>query len=545
MARFDPSSTASGEELSPRAGDASATIHVPTSASYYEAAIEGLTALNERMLRSASFPAIYESGVGYRKESEDTWRHADDVLCSGWGDCEDLAAWRAAELRVSGEDPGARVYVYRSGPLRFHAVVARGDHSIEDPSLILGMVVSQERRAQLPKYEGDTEMSDTQPREFAACTGSCTSCPNRGTVGHTGEDILSRGAVGNAGATLLDNTPNVGFGWGSIGRAVRGAVTAPMHMTNRIARLARRAPGARFLPQLPGNMVGTEDDDGGSGQTAMDGIDEDDQGCGDDGYDDGSQYGYDDGSQYPQDDGSQYQQPAPPPGPSAMDNAMTSAGQGIKSAASDAWNVTKNIFSPIKSGVQLAVAPIHLVAEGSKKIAKWGMAPVNAARKLFSFLGSDEVLPHQVQFADDDAYNYGDEDIFESHPDDIEPEDVPVSQKPRWETFQDPTTGGWHGQVTLPTTTPGKSFALTSTAAPDESSAADRMFNLTKKAADSPALMAMLNPIGFSALMLTKAVKNIPFAKMFSATGGGIATAARAVGRGAETIARAATDQSW
>lgn len=90
-------------------------------------------------MQQSPLPLLYEAGVSYRDEPRDVWRHAIDVSTEGWGDCEDLAAYRAAELRFSGEDDAARVAVYQSGPGRYHAVVARGDGSIEDPSKVLGM----------------------------------------------------------------------------------------------------------------------------------------------------------------------------------------------------------------------------------------------------------------------------------------------------------------------------------------------------------------------------------------------------------------------
>lgn len=85
------------------------------------------------------FPSLYKSGVRYQREPEEVWKHAVDTLADGWGDCEDLAAWRAAELRVSGEDPKAAVITYKSRPRTWHAVVLRGDRRIEDPSRRLGM----------------------------------------------------------------------------------------------------------------------------------------------------------------------------------------------------------------------------------------------------------------------------------------------------------------------------------------------------------------------------------------------------------------------
>jgi hypothetical protein len=83
-------------------------------------------------------PAIYESGVRYiRRDAGERWQTPTETMRRGGGDCEDLATWRAAELRLHGEP--ARVIVYRSAPGVLHAVVRRGDGSIEDPSRRLGM----------------------------------------------------------------------------------------------------------------------------------------------------------------------------------------------------------------------------------------------------------------------------------------------------------------------------------------------------------------------------------------------------------------------
>lgn len=130
---------------------ANALIHIPTSAEAYDAAIEGLTRIDEAIIEGGSvdgapFPRLYESGARYRTEPREVWRHAQDVVSEGWGDCEDLAAYRAAELRVSGEDEGARVKTYKTGPRRYHAIVERGDGTLEDPSAALGMKIPANRR---------------------------------------------------------------------------------------------------------------------------------------------------------------------------------------------------------------------------------------------------------------------------------------------------------------------------------------------------------------------------------------------------------------
>jgi len=121
-----------------------AIFRVPVRPAAFEAALEGLTRVNEKLmtdpsLGGPSIPPLYSAGVRYKNEPRDVWRHAADVSAEGWGDCEDLSAYRAAELRVSGEDPKAYVTTYESGPNRYHAVVARGDGTIEDPSRVLGM----------------------------------------------------------------------------------------------------------------------------------------------------------------------------------------------------------------------------------------------------------------------------------------------------------------------------------------------------------------------------------------------------------------------
>lgn len=92
-----------------------------------------------------ALPPLYESGVVYRPESPDTWSTADLVLARGWGDCEDLTAWRVAELRARGV--GAVGDVYRVRPGQWHAVVQLPDGSVEDPSLRLGMGRYRRRRA--------------------------------------------------------------------------------------------------------------------------------------------------------------------------------------------------------------------------------------------------------------------------------------------------------------------------------------------------------------------------------------------------------------
>ena len=110
-----------------------------------DAALESVTRLNESLLNADKVPTFEEArqqnGVVWRPEppGEEHFDHAARVVRRGWGDCDDLAPWQAASLRHTGEDPDAIAVVKKSGPKRWHAVVRRGDGSIDDPSKRAGM----------------------------------------------------------------------------------------------------------------------------------------------------------------------------------------------------------------------------------------------------------------------------------------------------------------------------------------------------------------------------------------------------------------------
>lgn len=97
---------------------------------------------NRDVLACGKVPPLYRSGVRYIPEPADkeVFMAIPAVLAHGGADCEDLAAWRVAELRALGIDarfvvdrfvrpdgvPGRHIRVFHSG--RF-----------EDPSARLGM----------------------------------------------------------------------------------------------------------------------------------------------------------------------------------------------------------------------------------------------------------------------------------------------------------------------------------------------------------------------------------------------------------------------
>lgn len=88
-------------------------------------------------------PPLYETDVIYQIESSEQWKDVPRIIEDGWGDCEDLACWRIAELRIKGIN--ARPYIkWQPSPRnpvmdRYHAVVKWPDGRIEDPSRSLGM----------------------------------------------------------------------------------------------------------------------------------------------------------------------------------------------------------------------------------------------------------------------------------------------------------------------------------------------------------------------------------------------------------------------
>lgn len=111
--------------------------------------LEALTMANVAyLLTYPRTPLLYESGVRYEEEPDgrDEWQDIPDTLARRTGDCEDLACWRVAELRVAGGIGATRAISVsdmpdRSGKLvkTFHICVLRTNGTIEDPSRRLGM----------------------------------------------------------------------------------------------------------------------------------------------------------------------------------------------------------------------------------------------------------------------------------------------------------------------------------------------------------------------------------------------------------------------
>lgn len=116
--------------------------------------LECTVAQNQIMMRAnpGAFPPLYQSKVRFRPEPNageyEEFATADLVLRRGYGDCDDLVAYRVAELREQGEDATIRIHWRDKGATTgrlYHVTVRRGktrkfpDGEIEDPSRFLGM----------------------------------------------------------------------------------------------------------------------------------------------------------------------------------------------------------------------------------------------------------------------------------------------------------------------------------------------------------------------------------------------------------------------
>jgi hypothetical protein len=86
-------------------------------------------------------PLLYQSDVQYKAEKSEIWQDIKWVIETGYGDCEDLASWRCAELRVKGginAQPFIRGRKVAKGTI-YHALVQWPDGRVEDPSIAMGM----------------------------------------------------------------------------------------------------------------------------------------------------------------------------------------------------------------------------------------------------------------------------------------------------------------------------------------------------------------------------------------------------------------------
>lgn len=102
----------------------------------------------EYLKMNPNTPGLYQSGVRYirEKEGEEIWPTIGECIKMGGGDCEDLACWRVAELRVKKGINARPAWRHRKVRMpsgiegtMYHILVWRPDIGFEDPSRDLGM----------------------------------------------------------------------------------------------------------------------------------------------------------------------------------------------------------------------------------------------------------------------------------------------------------------------------------------------------------------------------------------------------------------------
>ncbi len=113
----------------------------PVSAKRLRIALDALVRFNLADLADQRYPDLYKSGVVYRKEPREhgrfeQWRTIRELMQTGYGDCEDLACARVAQLRMMGIR--AIPWLKKHGHT-WHVVVRYPNGRIEDPSRRLGM----------------------------------------------------------------------------------------------------------------------------------------------------------------------------------------------------------------------------------------------------------------------------------------------------------------------------------------------------------------------------------------------------------------------
>jgi hypothetical protein len=234
-----------------------AIFRVPARGDAFGAALEGLTRVNVGLMEREHVPPLYEAGVKYKDEPRDIWRHAVDVAHEGWGDCEDLSAYRAAELRVTGEDPAAAVAVYKSGPSRYHAVVQRGDGSIEDPSRALGMGAPKEAKAKPMRNPRPTRTANVvgeDPTPADAITFEIIQIPGGWgrRAGYRGYFRIPLGVLSATGApqALFSVGPQVPNPQAAVATAATSAAKALVDNPLVQQALSKLPPGAAQAAQV-------------------------------------------------------------------------------------------------------------------------------------------------------------------------------------------------------------------------------------------------------------------------------------------------------
>lgn len=212
-----------------------------------EAALEATSLANEQAILRGEVPPLTEAirkGVRWKPESFADGEHFDlshVVSARKWGDCDDLAPWLTGELRATGEDPGARSRVYKTGPDRWHVVTETSTGEILDPSKWAGMGKKSSPSVSGPGIGG---VCGVTARPFARLGEGALCC-----VPHDGRywsrvDLPFPQAAGHIASHARARTPEE-----SLYRAVAGAIACGEEIDSELCDRARYV-GAMLLGDL-------------------------------------------------------------------------------------------------------------------------------------------------------------------------------------------------------------------------------------------------------------------------------------------------------
>jgi hypothetical protein len=126
--------------------------------------LESVTRVNEHLIRTGQTPTATElvrKGAIWRPENpgDEHFDHGATIASRGWGDCDDWAPLRAAELRTSGADPDAVARVVPSGPNTFHAIVHSHGRDLLGPEDISVQAGMKGHMAEVVGIHGDPQIN--------------------------------------------------------------------------------------------------------------------------------------------------------------------------------------------------------------------------------------------------------------------------------------------------------------------------------------------------------------------------------------------------
>lgn len=198
-----------------------------------EAALEATTLANEQAVIRGEVPHAADAirkGIKWKPEPFLDGEHFDlahVVASRGWGDCDDLAPYLSGSLRASGEDPGARSRVYKTGPDRWHVVTETSDGEILDPSKWAGM--GKKSAAVSGGIIGVIDRPFARLGEGALCT-----VPHAGKFWSRVDLPFPGGVAGHVASHARASTPEA-----SLYRAMAGALACGEEIDSELCDRAR------------------------------------------------------------------------------------------------------------------------------------------------------------------------------------------------------------------------------------------------------------------------------------------------------------------